>query len=208
VVRARGRHESATVFLPAVRPLLTLAAEMEEERNHVVTVPACAETDDLGVLEDVLEGMEGSTVDGYEALDAEAEFAHLLHGGRAVLAASTPLDAADEDFVGLPGLLSPEQTAALLARRDADVRKRVHAARTRGRESMPEPPPAQASWRQAGELRREVNRLVGVYAARYGGTHAQVHAEIRRAVPGPPSASATADVLESRRDHLMLLLSR
>ncbi|MDQ1727316.1 MAG: hypothetical protein QOK14_1361, partial [Frankiaceae bacterium] len=31
VVRARGRHESATVFLPAVRPLLALAAEMELE---------------------------------------------------------------------------------------------------------------------------------------------------------------------------------
>ena len=36
VVRARNARESATVFLPAVRPLLALAAAMEEERNHVV----------------------------------------------------------------------------------------------------------------------------------------------------------------------------
>jgi hypothetical protein len=68
--------------------------------------------------------------------------------------------------------------------------------------------PAQASWRQAGELRREVNRLVGVYAARSGASHAQVHAEVRRAVPGPASASAPADILEARRDQLLLLLSR
>ena len=36
--------------------------------------------------------------------------------------------------------------------------------------------------------------------------HAQVHAELRRAVPGPASAAAGADVLERRRDHLMELL--
>jgi len=36
VVRARRRAESATVFLPAVRPLLILAAELEAERSHVL----------------------------------------------------------------------------------------------------------------------------------------------------------------------------
>src|SRR5213076_2154097 len=38
-VRARTPHESATVFLPAVRPLLALAAELEAERNHVIPPP-------------------------------------------------------------------------------------------------------------------------------------------------------------------------
>jgi superfamily II DNA or RNA helicase len=204
VVRARGRHESATVFLPAVRPLLALAAEMEEERNHVLAVRA---SDDLDVVAESLERLPADA-DGYEALDAEAEFAHLLHGGRAVVAADAELTEDDADFVGLPGLLSPEQTAALLARRDADVRKRVAAVRRQRPAPASEPPPAQASWRQAAELRRDVNRLVGVYAARFGGTHAQIHAEIRRAVAGPASASASADILEARRDHLLLLLSR
>ena len=36
VVRARQPGETATVFLPAVRPLLTLAAELESERDRVV----------------------------------------------------------------------------------------------------------------------------------------------------------------------------
>ena len=210
VVRARGRHESATVFLPAVRPLLTLAAELEQERNHVLVFKASPETDDLNVLDELVGEPETAdgTVGEYEALEAEAEFAHVLSAGRAVVA---DLSDDDEEFVGLPGLLSAEQTASLLARRDVDVRKRVDAAR-RGqsaRLSDPiEPPPAQASWRAAGELRREVNRLVGAYAARSGSSHAQVHGEIRRAVPGPPSASAPADVLEARRDHLLGMTTR
>jgi len=36
LVRARGPRESATVFLPAVRPLLALAAELENDRNYVM----------------------------------------------------------------------------------------------------------------------------------------------------------------------------
>ena len=49
VVRARGRHESATVFLPAVRPLLALAAELESERNHVIPPPAAQDEELLDV---------------------------------------------------------------------------------------------------------------------------------------------------------------
>lgn len=45
VVRARGNHESATVFLPAVRPLLALAAEMEIDRNFVMMPPTSAGVD-------------------------------------------------------------------------------------------------------------------------------------------------------------------
>src|SRR5438309_2984975 len=39
VVRSRAPHETATVFLPAVRPLLSLAASMAEEHNHVMPPP-------------------------------------------------------------------------------------------------------------------------------------------------------------------------
>ena len=48
-------------------------------------------------------------------------------------------------------------------------------------------------WRAAAALRREVNRLVGQVAARTGTPHAQVHGQLRRAVPGPPSAAAGAE---------------
>ncbi|MGI8679674.1 MAG: DEAD/DEAH box helicase [Jatrophihabitans sp.] len=197
VVRARSLRESATVFLPAVRPLLALAAELEQERNHVIPPPSLQDDEllDLERLEP-----EPSDQERNELVDADASFAHVLHGGRAVVATG-PLSDEDEDFIGLPGILSPEQTAQLLARRDSHARQR--AAGTSA------PPPAVApsagttAWRAGAQLRREVNRLVGVIAARTGAAHGQVHAETRRAVPGPASAAAGADILEQRRDHLM-----
>ena len=198
VVRARGSKESATVFLPAVRPLLALAAELESERNHVIPPPKSA-SDSLDV--EVPERAEYE-VSEYEALDADAEFAHVLHAGRAVVASAYVVGEEDEEFVGLPGLLSPEQTASLLARRDASLRKRAA-------EGAPVAVPAEVSaWRAAAELRRDVNRMVSVVAAKQGLPHAQIHAQLRRAVPGPASASAGADILEARREHLMAMLSR
>jgi hypothetical protein len=52
-------------------------------------------------------------------------------------------------------------------------------------------------------VRREINNLVARVAARTGRTHAQVHVEARRAVSGPPSATAPLDVLTARRDWLL-----
>jgi superfamily II DNA or RNA helicase len=195
VVRARAAGEAATVFLPAVRPLLALAAELEEERNHVIPAPS-DHGDDL--LDVVREEAERSDADGIELIDADASFAHVLHGGRAVVAA--PLTDEDAEFLGLPGLLSPEQTAALLASRDSAARRRAAGA-----DAAPVSTEAVA-WRAGAELRRELNRLVGLLAARSGTSHAQLHADLRRAVPGPASALADADLLARRRDHLMALL--
>ena len=59
------------------------------------------------------------------------------------------------------------------------------------------------SWRAASDLRREVNRLVSVLAARRGTPHAGIHAQLRTAVPGPASASASLELLEARREYLM-----
>jgi superfamily II DNA or RNA helicase len=225
VVRARGRHESATVFLPAVRPLLALAAELEDDRNHVLPPPKSAD-DSLELVDDLPDEGPEQAEDGlleWEALEAEAQFAHVLHGGRAVVAdANHEVSADDEDFLGLPGLLSPEQTAALLSQRDSELRKRAARSRRGTRDpNEPAPPdPAMAadiaaqqgianggsSWRAAADLRREVNRLVSVLASRTGAPHGTVHAQLRAAVPGPASASASEELLEARREHLMGLL--
>jgi superfamily II DNA or RNA helicase len=197
VVRARRAGESATVFLPAVRPLLTLAADMESERNHVTPGPK-PDSDDLLDPVPESEAERGARGD-WEALHAEAEFAHVLHAGQAVIGSAEPLTDDDEDFLGLPGLLSPEQTAALLARRDRELRARTVPGPDGG-ESDDTP---DTSWETAAALRREVNSLVAQVAARTGSPHAAVHMRLRVAVPGPPSASATVDVLARRRDHLL-----
>jgi superfamily II DNA or RNA helicase len=213
VVRARARHESATVFLPAVRPLLALAAELESDRNHVLPPPkpSSEELDPLPPPE-----RDEAEVGQWEALDADAEFAHVLHGGRAVLAdpgyaaePTGPLSEDQEDLLGLPGLLTPEQTAALLAKQDSDLRKRISSVREQATQgpTLDAPKPDDASsWRAAADLRREVNRLVGQVAARRQMPHAVVHATLRAEVPGPPSASASAELLAARRDHLMAML--
>jgi len=210
VVRARAATETATVFLPAVRPLLALAAELEVDRDYVMAPPPPGDSDgDIDEALDLPVDRSEPTGSGVEVLDSEAEFAHVLHSGRAVVAAragSVALTEDEEAFLGLPGLLSPEQTASLLAGRDAELRRRATEA---GRAAAPpasDDEPESLGWREAAALRREVNRLVGQVAARTGTPHAQVHGQVRRAVPGPPSAAAGAEVLERRRDHLLGLL--
>lgn len=223
VVRSRGRHESATVFLPAVRPLLALAAELENDRNHVLPPPATS-SESLELVDDLAEEQperaESSLLQEWEAIEAEAEFAHVLHAGRAVTPDQSPVpDNEDQDFLGLPGLLTPEQTAALLAQRDGELRKRASRSRVPRPDVVPQDPAAITdmaavqgiadggrSWRAAADLRREVNRLVAVLAARTGTSHGVLHSKLRAAVPGPASASASADLLEARREHLMTML--
>jgi len=203
VVRSRAPGESATVFLPAVRPLLALAAELEDERNHVIPPPSAVEGEEQ-LLDVERAEVEPGERDVTELVDADASFAHVLHGGRAVVA--DPLSAEDEEFLGLPGILTPEQTAALLARRDSHARQRA-AGSGAAPQARPLPEASEAAaWRAGADLRREVNRLVGVVAARTGTPHGQVHAQVRRAVPGPASAAAPVGILERRRDHLMGLL--
>jgi len=201
VVRARGSHESATVFLPAVRPLLTLAAEMEAERNHVIPPPApgsdLLDSLDLEVPDEVL----GS---GFEALESDAEFAHVLHGGRAVLADDhREINPDEADFLGLPGLLSPEQTAALLARRDRDLRRRVGGA-VAAVDDEPDPEEL-AGYQQVAALRRQLSAMVSAYALASGRPHGAIHAELRRRTGGPPTPLATVEQLQARIDALQKL---
>jgi superfamily II DNA or RNA helicase len=214
VVRARGTHESATVFLPAVRPLLTLAAAMEEQRNHVMPPPKTVNGDELDLEPLPTPERDPDGLPQWEALEADARFAHVLHSGTAHTGEGSAAEVApeDEEFLGIPGLLTPAQTAELLAKRDDELRLRV-AARSRSDEDdglliedHPDEDAAGRSWRDAVELRREINRLVSRVSARTSTPHAVVHQELRRHVPGPPSASASVDVLRARRERLRTML--
>ncbi len=220
VVRARGPHETATVFLPAVRPLLSLAASMEEQRNHVMPPPKAQDPEGLDLEPLPAKEREPVTLKQFEALEADARFAHVLHSGTAHTGEGRPatgrvgddMAAEEEDFLGIPGLLTPEQTASLLARRDEELRLRI-AQRIHDDtgelplvEDHPDEDDAGRSWRDAAELRREVNRLVARVAAKTSRPHGVVHTELRKAVPGPPSASASVEVLRARRERLRTML--
>jgi superfamily II DNA or RNA helicase len=198
VVRARNPRETATVFLPAVRPLLALAAAMEEQRDHVVRVIGPA-GDDLDALEAPEDRVDEDGGGDFIPLAAEATFGHVLHAGRAITAEIRQASAEDDDYLGIPGLLTPEQTASLLASRDAELRRRTAGLVGGGSSESEE----RSSWREVEALRKEINRLVAQVAARSGRQHAEVHTDVRRAVPGPRTASASLEVLLARRDVLL-----
>ena len=194
VVRARGGHESASVYLPAVRPLLALAAEMESVRNAVVRVNPADGHD----MEPQIERVDG-TGEGFTALDADAQFAHVLTSGRAITAETLDIDEDAADYLGLPGLLSPEDMATLLAARDAKLRQHVAAV-------VDDASVASGTWRDTAGIRKDIHRMVSVLAAKSGRPHSQVHAEVRNAVPGPPTSVADYDTLVARHDYLLALV--
>lgn len=103
---------------------------------------------------------------------------------------------AEEDFLGLPGLLEPEQVALLLRKRQADQLARSARAATG---SAPRPgggAPAVGTGtprETLAALRRELSGLIAARHHRTGQPHGMIHAELRRACGEPPVPEATAE---------------
>jgi hypothetical protein len=67
--------------------------------------------------------------------------------------------------------------------------------------ALPPPvPEAVTTYRAMQELRKELNGLVAAWHHRTEMPHGKVHAELRAACGGPPSAQATAAQLQDRID--------
>jgi superfamily II DNA or RNA helicase len=118
-VRARKRGETASVFLPSVPVLLSYAAELEAERDHILRAPG-----ERGEEEDLLAEAqrERSTPDTFDepaftALNASAHFDRVLYDGGEFGTATAAGSPEEEDFLGLPGLLEPDQVRTLLRKR-------------------------------------------------------------------------------------------
>ena len=196
-VRARARGETATIFLPSVPSLLSLAAELERERDHVLGRPAEGLDDEA--LAEALRARDTADLEdgpGFEALEASASFDRVLYDGAEF---GTYADAGSEDeqdFLGLPGLLEPDQVAALLRQRQAK-----QAKSTRGSASDAAEPEVPAYERVAA-LRKQLSGLVAAHAARSGRPHAEIHAELRRRCGGPPTAQASEEQLRARMSAL------
>jgi superfamily II DNA or RNA helicase len=203
-VRARRRGETASVFLPSVPSLLVLAAELEAERDHVLGRPGAAESglDDelLAAARQVHDGAEADQGLGFAALEASAAFDRVLFDGAEFGGYAAAGSEDEQDFLGLPGLLEPEQVALLLRERQA--RQQLLSRRQRPRAGVGEgdaaEPAAAPVYEQVAVLRRRLGSLVSAYCARAGRPHAAVHAELRRRCGGPPTAQATLDQLRRR----------
>jgi len=182
-VRARRRGETASIFLPSVPVILEHAARLEDERDHAldrVSRPGdeaslwSAEDDLLAVVD-----RTQSTVDleptAFEALESQAEFDHVLFDAQQ-FGLNAEVGSADEEaFLGLPGLLEPDQVAILL-------RERQSAQQGSGRKKTD---PELATHRAMAAARKELNSLVSAYARKTGAPHAVVHADLRKSCGGP-----------------------
>jgi superfamily II DNA or RNA helicase len=216
VVRSRKPNEQATVFLPSVKALLTLAADMENQRTHNVFKALQGEEKDLEVLIDKEENEPGlQELNEYKAIDSQAQFAHVLYGGKAITGRRDRLALSSEEteFLGLlatPGMLSPEQTAELLASRDLTYKKKSSdlVSNELGEEAANMPikvasiSPEQLHIKLM-DLRKEITMMVNKLAVRMGRSHADIHILTRKTVPGPSNAEADLDVLTRRRDWLL-----
>ena len=129
-VRARRRGETASVFVPSVPVLLSYAAELEAERDHVLRRPTEApEEQELAEAQRQRDTADDLLTPPIEVLHASAHFDRVLYDGGEFGTATAPGSPEEEDFLGLPGLLEPEQVAHLLRKRQADqIRTRSRVA--------------------------------------------------------------------------------
>ena len=123
-VRARRRGETASVFVPSVPVLLSYAAELEAERDHVLSPPGEApEEQELAEARRQRDTPDDLLAPQIEVLHASAHFDRVLYDGGEFGTATAPGSPEEEDFLGLPGLLEPEQVAHLLRKRQTDQLK-------------------------------------------------------------------------------------
>jgi len=199
-VRARRRGETASVFLPSVPHLLSLAASLELERDHALDRRTSGEGDhdpEAALLEAANreEKASGDLLQGsFEALEAEASFDRVLFDGGEFGAGAAVGSDEEMDFLGLPGLLDADQVTSLLRQRQSDQ----VAGRAARSARVAEAERSEAEHRRASELRAELSKLVSAWARRSGQPHGSVHNELRRRSGGPEVPQATVAQLEAR----------
>jgi superfamily II DNA or RNA helicase len=203
-VRARKRGETASVFLPSVPVILAHAGSMEEERDHALDRPRddegeasiWAEEEGMLAAANRTERALGLEEEGsFEALESDAHFDHVLFDAQQYGLHAASGSEEEQDYLGLPGLLEPDQVAALLHERQARQAKS-------GRRSTTGGPAPVAAHRALAAQRKELNKLVAAYSSKTGTPHATVHLDLRRACGGPELAAATGEQVSERIDRL------
>lgn len=191
-VRSRRPGETASIFLPSVPALLDLASEMEAQRDHALGKPHREQTEwDDAALEDANKEKDepGELDNGFEMLGADAELDQVIFDGSSFGTAAAVGSEDEADYLGIPGLLAPDQMRDLLRRRQEEQLTRQTASGEAPRVS---------THGQLRELRKELNTLVSIAHHRTGKPHGWIHKELRRICGGPAVAAATTDQLRAR----------
>lgn len=204
-VRARRRGETASIFLPSVPSLLELAHELEAQRDHALDrsrrdseAPSWSPEEGLVAAAN----RNGSTPDeplgAFEAIDSDASFDHVLFDGGQFGLQTEAGSVEEEDFLGIPGLLEPDQVRTLLKQRQSQQQAKRNLESTEQLAATSTP----GMHRKRDELRKELQSLVGSWSRRSGEPHAVVHTELRRRCGGPEVATADVNQLQQRVDLL------
>jgi len=195
-VRARRRGETASVFLPSVPVILDHASRMEEQRDHVLERRggrdvASIWAEEEGLLSDANRMRTEPGVDeaAFEALESEAHFDHVLFESEQFGMHASVGSPEEQDYLGLPGLLEPDQVAVLL---------REHQTKQTARNPGASAPVA--AHRALAAQRKELNTLVAAYARRTTSPHAMVHNDLRRVCGGPTLDAANSEQVAGRID--------
>ncbi|ALC98795.1 hypothetical protein AM609_03580 [Actinomyces sp. oral taxon 414] len=206
-VRSRAKGETASVFLPSVAPLLALAGELEVARDHVLGRPPSEEDRLFAGPEDRLiaeanrqERASADLLGAFEAMGSTAEFDRVLFDGGEFGTGAVVGSAEEQEYLGLPGLLEPEQVTALLRQRQnkqIEARRRQSAA-SAGRRAGSGADDA----RRRAAARKELSQLVSAWARRSGQPHGVVHNDLRRACGGPQVAAASTEEIVERVETL------
>lgn len=207
-VRSRKRGETASVFVPTIPMLLDFANEMEVERDHVLDKPKkgsdeenpFAEEDRLLADAEKLEDEETEEQLPFEALESDAVFDRVLYDGAEFGMQAHPGSEEEQDYLGIPGLLEPDQVQLLLQKRQ--TRQIAHSRQKPASEAdLLEKPAGDrpvVTHKQLLSLRKQLNTMVSAYTHQSGKPHGVIHTELRRVCGGPPSAEATAGQIEQR----------
>ncbi|WP_029089567.1 DEAD/DEAH box helicase [Brevibacterium album] len=202
-VRARKRGETASVFLPSVPVLMALANSLEMQRDHALDRKPDPDDDGLITFDDDeleranrSESASADLLGSFEALDSQASFDKVLFDGGEFGAGGAVGSEDEMDFIGIPGLLEPDQVSALLRKHQAEQQTR------RSREVVEAPAPTAATdefeHRALKEDRNRLQSLVGAWSRRTGKPHSTVHVDLRKACGGPAVAEATPQQVRDR----------
>ncbi|WP_051341584.1 DEAD/DEAH box helicase [Pseudonocardia spinosispora] len=204
-VRARRPGETASVFLPSVPALLELASGLEKQRDHALGKPDRPKEgwdDELLAQAQAQRDEPGEDEKAFTSLGADAELDQVIYDGASFGTAAFAGSDEEQEYLGLPGLLEPDQVRALLQQRqqqqvaDRTTAAASAAAAAPARSSVAERP--ESMHQRLSGLRKELNTLVALHHHRTGKAHGIIHGELRRSCGGPPTAMASVEQLEER----------
>jgi len=202
-VRARRRGETATVFLPNVPQLMQLAQELELQRDHALerrSQPGDEEYPEMEAFDQAQREESASDsleeeLGEYAFLGSDANFDMVMFQGEEFGGYAEPGSPEEHDFIGIPGILEPEQISELLRHR-----QRRQAQRGVGRSQDVALNKSIPLHRSLKEQRALLNSLVALWSKQTDTPHGIIHTELRQTCGGPAVAQATVAQLQARID--------